>query len=143
MNRMLAQQAAAETIRRVATQMGLQGVGGALVVLDGETVWNPTLVVVGNFQRGPDPNRGEDDTGTNYAAVGFSKLAEMIDTEKNSGTQRDRKPKKGEFGYLGGVMSRIDNMLILTFFSGGTENEDNRVAKPALNTLRDVLAVSA
>lgn len=139
MDRMQAQQVAAETIRRKAEEMGLRGVGGALVVVDGETVWNPTLVVVKDFQRGPDPERGEGDTGSNYAAVAFSKLAEMLDTDNDSGTTVGRDVKKGEFGYRGGVMLREGKIRMLTFFSGGTADEDVEVSKPALFTLRDAL----
>lgn len=116
-HRRLIQQVAVEEIQQFANKMGLQGVGGAMVVEDGETVWNPTIVVVGKFQRSPDPKRGVGDNGSNYAAVGFSKLAEMMDTGVDSGSiVNTRKPKKGEFGYAGGRIVRVGSVRVAAFF---------------------------
>jgi hypothetical protein len=135
MDNMQIQAIAAEHLRKKAVSMGLHGVGGVLILPDGETKFTPTLVVVGDMKRLPDPGRGPEDHGSNYIAVAFSKLAEMIVTSNNSGTTIGRLPMKGEFGYPGGVIQRIGKTRIFAFFSGGKAEEDVMVAEEALPIL--------
>jgi len=139
MDKMRAQMVAIETLRRIAEQMDLKGFGGVLAFREGETIWNPALVVVDDFQRGRKPDGDENDHGANYAAVSFSKFAEMMETRANSGTTKDRPPKKGEFGYRGGVILEEGEIIMFAFFSGGSEDEDVAVASAAILTLRDAL----
>lgn len=135
MDRMLAQQAAVTTLYNAAKALGLKGVGAALIVKDGETIWSPTVVVVDAFQRDPDPSRGSNDTGSNYFAVAAGKLAEMMDTHNNSGETPSRLPKKGELGYRGGVTKEVNGLRLFVCFSGGTADQDVLVSQTALEKL--------
>lgn len=127
---------AALLLRKKAESMGLKGFGGVLILPDSDTVFTPTFAIAGDMKRLPDPvNRGPEDTGTNYAAVGCSKLAEMIITSNNSGTTDGRLPMKGEFGYRGGAVHRSGDTRLFAFFSGGTAEEDLEVALEALASL--------
>lgn len=136
MDRIQLQERAAETLRHVAETIQLKGVGAVLIVKDGETVWNPTLVVVGRFVREADPARGPDDHGSNYAAVAWAKMAEMLSTGTDSGTLPERQVKKGENGYRGGVTIRIGEYRLLVCFSGGTPDEDVLVSRTVMETLQ-------
>lgn len=135
MDRMQAQLSAAQTLASTAEAMGLKGVGATLILKDGEVVWTPTIVVVKSFQRDADPNRGPEDTGSNYAAVALSKMFEMVETSNDSGTTPNRRPKKGEFGYRGGLVLRKGKWRLFVCFSGGTADEDVEASQGALVTL--------
>ena len=140
MNSVATQRLAVATMSRKANELDVGGVAVALVTdVSLPVLLEPAFIVVGKFQRGPrddDPN----DTGTNYAAVAWSKLAEMLATRVDSGTDKDRRPKKGECGWPGGVVAREGEFLLLTAFSGGTGEEDVKIAKAGLESLRNSIA---
>lgn len=118
-----------------AVKMGVCGVGICLVLPNDQKntpIFTPTFIVVGDKTREPDLKRGPDDTGTNYIATACSKLAEMLDTYKNSGTMEGRRPKKGELGYKGGIVREYNDLLIFVVFSGGTPEEDLNIARLGL-----------
>ncbi len=86
---------ALEAMKLKARALGVQGVAVVLTTnKEGGNRWDPLMEVVGKFHREVDATKGADDTGASYAAVAWSKVAEMLDTGRNSGTTR-RKPKKG------------------------------------------------
>ena len=130
-----------------AREMGLVGVAAVLVLERHSndpswrpTLWSPLLSVVGAYARPATPaTRGVDDTGTNYAAVAFAKIAEMVDTLCDSGDS-GKPPKKGTFGWSGGVCVIKDSVYLFTAFSGGTGEQDVEVAHAGMKVLVDRLA---
>ena len=65
----------------------------------------------------------------------------MFDTEKDSGTVPGRKPKKGECGYKdrsyrgGKVNKQIRGFMLRTSFSGGTEDQDVKIATAGMQSM--------
>lgn len=92
--------------------------------------------ICGRFERPPDPSRGENDKGTNFFAIVFSKLTEMVATRRNSGESPERVLKKGEFGYKGGLIGEVDGFTLMAAFSGGSEAEDLEIAGAGLAALQ-------
>ena len=94
------------------------GAGVAAIMVtnihDGSTItdWLP---LNGRIERDPRPNN-QNDTGTNYLGVAFSKIAEMMSTGKNSGESK-RKSKKGELGFRGGITWQEENFIFYLAFS--------------------------
>jgi hypothetical protein len=113
----------AHTLERAAILRVETGVAAIMVtnIHDGSTItsWLPLNGRIERDPRSNDPN----DTGTNYLAVAFSKIAEMMSTGKNSGELK-RKSKKGELGYRGGITWQTENFVFYLAFSGGTEKQD-------------------
>lgn len=71
---------------------------------------------------------------SNFLGVASSKAAEMADLLQDSGSGI-REPKKGEYGYKGGVIKKVKYGYVLAVFSGGTSEQDAEVAKLGLNWL--------
>jgi hypothetical protein len=92
--------------------------------------------ICGRFERPPDPSRGENDKGTNFFSIVFTKLAEMVATRRNSGESPERILKKGEFGYKGGLISEINGLTIMAAFSGGSESEDLEISRAGIAALQ-------
>ena len=67
----------------------------------------------------------------NSLAVAFSKIAEMCDTLKNSGSQV-RPPYKGEFGWPGGAIKQVGAIYFVAAFSGATGEDDLAIAECGL-----------
>jgi len=67
----------------------------------------------------------------NSLAVAFSKIAEMCDTLKNSGSQV-RPPYKGEFGWVGGAIKQVGAIYYVAAFSGAKGEEDLAIAEYGL-----------
>lgn len=94
----------------------------------------PSFRVVGPYQRLPSPEtHGLEDRGSNYLAVAWSKICEMVRTLQPSG--RDKRIPKGETGFRGGVIAYKNGVYTLVAFSGGTENEDVLISLEALRVL--------
>ncbi len=92
------------------------------------------FIVVGSLERDPIPDK-EGDIGTNYFGIAMSKLAYMLSTHENSGSQT-RPPKNGEVPDRGGlVVITKENSGIYVGYSGGTEDQDVQIANKGLSTL--------
>ncbi|HYE67824.1 MAG TPA: hypothetical protein VEA58_04385 [Anaerovoracaceae bacterium] len=76
----------------------------------------------------------EDHTGYNFIALAYSKIAESIETGKNSGNLT-RPMIEGEFGYQGSAIAKDENGIIITAFSGCTGDVDLEIAKTGLQSL--------
>jgi len=113
-------------MRKKATELGLHG---ACVVLtadkDGTSRWDPIVGVAGDrFVDPPEATSEWSPTGATYWGIAMSKIAEMLETSKSSGTIEGRNPRKGEFGYKGGITWERNGLRAYLAFSGGTEDED-------------------
>jgi len=124
----------AEAMRREAAAMYIQGVAVALVWTMQTTVeWDPTIRLVGRFYRGPKPENGPEDIGTNYATVAPAKLFQMLRTGKPSG----QTPIKGENSYRGGDLVDLgEGNMLFAAFSGGTEDQDLQIARAGLVVMK-------
>jgi len=78
----------------------------------------------------------EDHTGYNFIALAYSKIAESIETGKNSGNLA-RPMIEGEFGYQGSAMVKDRNGMIITSFSGCTGEVDLEIAQSGLHSLTE------
>lgn len=76
----------------------------------------------------------EDHTGYNFIALAYSKIAESIETGKNSGNLA-RPMIEGEFGYQGSAIAKDENGIIITSFSGCTGDVDLEIAQTGLQSL--------
>lgn len=72
----------------------------------------------------------------NYIAIANSKAAEMAETLINSGSNI-RAPKLGEFGFIGGVIKKINSGYLLATFSGATGEEDVEISTKGLDWFVD------
>jgi len=112
-----------------AVELGVNGAGGVLSlhvsqILQG--TFSPELFVVGDFTRGPK----DGDDGASFLAVALTKMAEMLDTLRDSGTTRGGKPLKGELDYRGGIARDLkEGNYVFLFFSGGTADEDVEISE--------------
>jgi len=76
----------------------------------------------------------EDQTGYNFIALAYSKIAESLETERDSGTLT-RPLITGEFGYQGSAIAKDENGIIVTAFSGSTGDIDLEIARSGLNSV--------
>lgn len=67
----------------------------------------------------------------NYLAVANSKIAEMAETFKDSGS-KVREPLIGETGWRGGLIKKVASGYLLAAFSGGSEDQDVVVSEAGL-----------
>ena len=129
-----AAQAALAAMRARAAQLNIQGVA-VVSFAPGETIqsWMSQMVVVGHMT---DHTNG--DKGNNLLAIAYAKASEMANTLKDSGTS-GKQPMTGEFGWQGGVMTRVPNGYIIVAFSGGKSEDDVEVSKAGLAVLKSRL----
>jgi len=80
----------------------------------------------------------EDQTGYNFIALAYSKIAESIETGLDSGNLR-RPLITGEFGYQGSAAKKVKDGLVITSFSGCTGEIDLEIARSGINTLKGTL----
>ena len=73
-------------------------------------------------------------SSANLLAIANSKVSEMADTYKNSGSGV-REPKTGEFGWQGGIIKKVNSGYILGAFSGATGEQDVELAGKGLDWL--------
>ena len=124
---------ALQAMQQKAESMKMKG--AALVAfIPGEktTEWVSRMLVVGEFIKGKN----------NALGVAYSKAAEMADTLKNSGSG-DRPPLKGEYGYKGGVIKKIDTGYLLAAFSGGKAEDDAKVSQEGVDQLSKLVEAAA
>jgi hypothetical protein len=76
-----------------------------------------------------------DQTGYNFIALAYSKLAESIETGRPSGNPT-RSLLVGEYGYQGSAVAEIMNGFVIASFSGKTTGDvDFEIAKAGLSSL--------
>ncbi|MBU0572237.1 hypothetical protein KKH23_01040 [Patescibacteria group bacterium] len=130
---------ALQHMRVKAVEMGLRQ-GVAFICAHPFFVDMPRVafVVVSTLERDPDPNRCGDDKGENYFGIAMSKLAFMLSTKTNSGSQ-SRLTKDGEVNYHGGLAFFFQNIAdeggIYVGYSGGTEHQDMQIARKGLSIM--------
>ena len=127
-----------DSMESKARELGVAGVAvfmKGVLTKKGDTM-QPYVRVVDRFERPAEPeSRGQEDTGTNYFGVVFSKLAEMLSTLCDSG-HANRPPRTGEFGWKGGIAFIGDDIIRYYFaFSGGTPEQDVSVAESGKDVL--------
>ena len=80
----------------------------------------------------------EDQTGYNFIALAYSKIAESIETGLDSGNLK-RPMICGEFGYQGSAVEKFNGGLVITSFSGCTGDVDLEIARSGIRQLKDAL----
>lgn len=112
-------------MEQLAQKIQVNGVGIiAYIPGDTATTWISKMKVVGAM----------GNESSNYLAVAYSKAAEMAETFQNSGSGI-RDPKLGEFGWMGGLIQKVEGGYILAAFSGATGEQDVEVATAGLKYL--------
>lgn len=112
-------------MKQEALAMDIKGVGLICYIPGNETQsWISKMIVV----------KTTGSPRQNFIAVAHSKAAEMAETLTNSGS-KVREPKAGEFGYIGGVIKKIDSGYLLATFSGATGEQDLEVSTKVLDWL--------
>jgi hypothetical protein len=125
---------ALKAMKRRAKKIGIHGVA-VVAWSEGRKVkaWTSKMLAVG-------PITGESDTdpaGANFLGIAYTKASEMADTLKNSGSGV-RPPKKGEYGWRGGVVKKLKGGYVFAAFSGGPSEDDVKVAKAGLKVLVEI-----
>jgi hypothetical protein len=129
-----AAQAALAAMKQRAAEHNIQGVAvGSFAPGDTLQGWSSQMAVVGHMT---DHTNGEK--GNNLLAIAYAKASEMANTLKDSGTS-GLTPMTGEFGWQGGVMTRVPNGYIIVAFSGGKSEDDVEVSKAGLAILKSRL----
>jgi len=115
-------------MEQAALKMEVKGVA-VLAFIPGDTSlsWISKMKVVGVMTN----------ESANYLAVAYSKAAEMAETFKDSGSGV-REPKLGEFGWMGGIIKKVEEGYILGAFSGATGEQDVEIATVGLKQLISV-----
>ena len=72
----------------------------------------------------------------NYLGIAYTKASEMAVTLKNSGN-KDRASIKGEFGYQGGVIRKVNGGYLVGAFSGASGEQDAQVSAVGLDWLAE------
>lgn len=117
-----------KAMEQAALKMEVKGVA-VLAFIPGDTSlsWISKMKVVGAM----------GNESANYLAVAYSKAAEMAETLKDSGSGV-REAKLGEFGWMGGIIEKVEEGYILAAFSGATGEQDVEIATLGLKQLKNV-----
>jgi hypothetical protein len=119
-------------MKRRAKKIGIRGV--AVVAWgEGKRVgsWSSKMLAVG----GPITGKSDKDPeGANFLGIAYTKAAEMADTLKQSGSGV-RPPKKGEYGWRGGLVKKVEGGFLFAAFSGGPSADDVKVSRAGLEVL--------
>jgi hypothetical protein len=70
--------------------------------------------------------------------IAYTKAAEMADTLAHSGGGV-RPPKKGEYGWRGGLVKKVKGGFLFAAFSGGPSSDDLKVSRAGLKVLAKML----
>jgi hypothetical protein len=127
---------AIEVMKQRAAELKVTGVA-VVAYAPGETIqgWTSRMAVVGKMK---DPPSATAAKGSNLLGIAYAKASEMADTLQNSGTA-NRPPMIGEFGWQGGVVSRVKTGYVIVAFSGGKSEDDVQVSTAGLSVLKPVL----
>jgi len=109
---------ALSAIEQKAGKLSIKGVA-IVIFVPGDTVkaWTSKMKVVGLMKKGT----------SNLLGVASSKASEMADTYQDSGSGV-RPPLKGEYGYKGGVIRKVNQGYIMAVFSGGSPDQDKEAS---------------
>lgn len=112
-------------IEEAAQKISIKGVA-VVAYMPGEITetWISKMKVVGNLTSGK----------ANLLGIANTKASEMADTHLDSGS-KIREIYNGELGYQGGLIKKVKSGYILTVFSGGSGEDDLKVAKIGLEWL--------
>ena len=112
-------------IQEAAEKISIKGVA-IIGFIPGEKSesWITKMKVVGHMTNEKD----------NMLGIAYSKASEMADTHQNSGSGL-RAVYRGELGYQGGLIQKVNSGYILAVFSGGASEQDLVVAKIGLDWL--------
>jgi hypothetical protein len=124
---------ALDAMEEHANQLGIPGVAVFLYMEDSQAKDLCSIMrIVGAIH-----TIAEDKTGYNFIAIAYSKLAESIESWKDSGSPT-RPLLVGEYGYQGSAVARIGNGLAIVAFSGRTTGDvDYEIAKSGLKRLEE------
>ncbi len=113
-------------MEQAALKMQVKGVAVvAFIPGDTTSTWTSKMKVVGTMTN----------ESSNYLAVAYSKMGEMAETFKDSGSGV-REPKTGEFGWQGGTIKKVKAGYILAAFSGASGQQDFDIASEGLDQLK-------
>ena len=112
-------------IAKSAREKNITGVAVVAFIPGSETSgWTSKMKVVGRLAT----------EKVNLASIAYSKISEMAVTLQDSGME-ERKDIRGEYGYQGGIIKKVEAGYLLACFSGGTGQEDYDVAKVGVEKL--------
>ena len=117
-------------IEQEAQKISIKGTA-VIAFIPGEKTdrWTSKMKVIGFFTN----------DNSNTLGVAYTKMAEMADTFKDSGSN-SRKVLTGETGWQGGAVKKVEGGYILAAFSGAKGEEDYAVATAGLNFLEQQYA---
>ena len=112
-------------MEKAALEISAKGVA-LMAYIPGDTAktWISKMLVAGSLRN----------NSANFLAIAYSKAAEMADTYLDSGSGK-REILHGEFGYMGGLIRKVDSGYILAVFSGASGEEDAAIAQAGLDCL--------
>lgn len=124
--------AALDAMEKHAKRIGTDGVAVFLYAPDQETEdLYSVMRIIGAMN-----TIYEDCTGYNFIALAYSKIAESLETGKDSGNLL--RPKiTGEFGYQGSAIEKFGQGTVITSFSGCTGDIDLEIARSGLESLME------
>lgn len=93
--------------------------------------WTSKMLVVGRLTSAVSDKNPH---GSNYLGIAYTKMAEMADTLKESGSNV-RPSKTGEYGWQGGAVIRGKTGYLFAAFSGGPSEDDLKVSQSGLAIL--------
>jgi hypothetical protein len=122
---------ALQAMKRRAKQIGIRGVA-VVAWSEGKRVgsWSSKMIAVGPITGKSD----KDPNGANFLGIAYTKAAEMADTQAHSGSGV-RPPKKGEYGWRGGLVKKVKGGFLFAAFSGGPSADDVNVSRAGLEIL--------
>ena len=112
------------------------GVKGAIVVASMDETgfsWTSEMKAV-NAITAIDDRPEREVPGYNFIGIAYTKAAEMASTKINSGSNI-RPAYKGEYGYRGGIIKKIQTGYIIAVFSGATSEQDLEIAQAGIKAL--------
>jgi hypothetical protein len=117
-----------------ARKKGFVGVAFLSCLEDGgSNDWVCRMKVCGAMRSAAEGTRG-----MNYAALSFSKMAEMMDTKTDSG-QSARQPLQGEAGLKGGACIKDGSGYIAASFAGAHPEDDYIISLHALTYMQKII----
>ena len=129
-----AAQAALAAMKARAGEQNIQGVA-VVAFAPGDSIqgWLSEMAVIGHLTQS---SNGE--AGNNLLGIAYAKAAEAANALKDSGTS-GKVPMTGEYGWKGGLISKVPGGTIIVAFSGGKQTQDAATAAAGLEVLKNKL----